>query len=405
MMNKTNDIVAHTEDTSKLVRARFCAGMLLQHEDLEALNAYTRDLSRLMFRSLFGCGVVCGLVVKPKPPECKKVPVTVGAGLAIDCSGDPVYVPQEQCLAFDESESIDGPLWVVLCGTTKNCAPRTALCASDDDEATPVCTRERDKFEIAVVTGKKPPNCACGCPSPPDGAPLVETDCKCVKPYQPAEVGKNCYDSHYDGTCGGACDEGADCGCKCILLARLDKTAAGWTANHQVRRFIRPVLMRDPQVESEKSSTDGQGQPDSSAQTVMAALKDWKAASQSAVLAAEAVGNEANMVSAATADQTNKLAAAQVAAKQLTKAKAAAEKLLAAAGTATEGKAVEAAKQAAADADKADELAKQTATEAETAKADVEAAKAKARKAMEIKEDADRVSAATAEKLAALVKE
>ena len=67
--------------------------MLLQHEDLEQLNVYTRELNRLMFRSLFGCGVVCGLVVGTDV-KCGKVNVTVGSGLALDCQGDPIYVPQ-----------------------------------------------------------------------------------------------------------------------------------------------------------------------------------------------------------------------------------------------------------------------------------------------------------------------
>ena len=39
---------------STLVRTKFGPGMLLQHEDLEQLNSYTRDLSRLMFRSFLG---------------------------------------------------------------------------------------------------------------------------------------------------------------------------------------------------------------------------------------------------------------------------------------------------------------------------------------------------------------
>src|SRR5436309_2337502 len=94
-MNKTNVTVSSTTGMSKLVRARFGPGMLLQHEDLEQLNAYTRELSRLMFRSLFGCGVICGLVVKTNP-KCGKVEVSVSAGVALECSGDPVYVPEDR---------------------------------------------------------------------------------------------------------------------------------------------------------------------------------------------------------------------------------------------------------------------------------------------------------------------
>src|SRR5262245_66108854 len=99
-MNKTNNIVASRKDTSTLTKAKFGPGMLLQHEDLEQLNTYTRDLSRLLFRSFFGCGVVCGLVVTP--PAEKNREVMVGAGLALNCSGDPVYVPTDQHFVLDK---------------------------------------------------------------------------------------------------------------------------------------------------------------------------------------------------------------------------------------------------------------------------------------------------------------
>ena len=85
-MNANNQPLARARGTSTLVHAKFGPGMLLQHEDLEQLNIYTRELNRLMFRSLFGCGVVCGLVVGTDV-KCGKVSVTVGSGLALDCQG------------------------------------------------------------------------------------------------------------------------------------------------------------------------------------------------------------------------------------------------------------------------------------------------------------------------------
>jgi hypothetical protein len=252
-MNKSNGTIASVKETSTLVRPVFGPGMLLQHEDLEQLNAYTRELSRLMFRSLFGCGVVCGLVVDPPTEECGKVYVTVHAGLALDCSGDPVYVPKDKRFVIDENcdQNITGPLWVVLCGTTKHCAPRTSMCAADDDEATSVCTRERDMFEIRVVNGSEPPKCACGCNDQrrkSDAAIMSaagQDHCLCADP--------TCHADHYAGVCGCNCGDGSNCDCECILLARLDKKDSGWTVDHRVRRFIRPMLMRDPQVEIEEN--------------------------------------------------------------------------------------------------------------------------------------------------------
>src|SRR5512135_3317371 len=143
-MNRTNTTVGSVKGCSTLERARFGPGMLLQHEDLEQVNAYTRDLSRLLFRSFFGCGVVCGLAVETRTnPKCGNTVVTVGAGVALACSGDPVYVPHDQTIELDGDADAGGNrLWVVLCRTVKGRARRTAVCASDDDDELPsMCTR------------------------------------------------------------------------------------------------------------------------------------------------------------------------------------------------------------------------------------------------------------------------
>jgi hypothetical protein len=267
-MNTTNVTVGSTKDTSKLQRARFRPGMLLEHEDLDLLNTYTRDLSRLLFGSLFGCGVICGLVVKAQT-NCDRLQVTVGAGVALACSGDPIQVTKDQVFFMNEDyrPPQNARLWVELCATKKCCAPRTAICSSDDEETTSECSRERDGFEIKVVTERPP--CVCGCPEPLTNQTTLSNDqskmqnqqakqinasklfgatstmdCECADPES------DCYKDHYDGICGCHCDDCSDCDCKCILLARLDRDGDTdtWKVDHRVRRFIRPVLIRDPQV-------------------------------------------------------------------------------------------------------------------------------------------------------------
>lgn len=234
-MNKKNG-------TTKLVRSKFGPGMLLQHEDLELLNSYTQNLSRLLFRSFFGCGVICGLVVQKPEFKCGKLFITVESGVALTCAGDPVWVPEKVEFAPSDNAETDlgDPLWVVLCRTVKCCGPRTSVCESDDEEGTAVCTREIEGYEIRVETSRK---CYCGSPVQ---TPQPETD----TPY---------YSDHYKGKCGCSCGECSDCDCNCILLARLDneKDPAGivhWSVDHRVRSFVRPVLMRDPQVEIEDSN-------------------------------------------------------------------------------------------------------------------------------------------------------
>jgi hypothetical protein len=246
-MSRTNATINSTKGTSTLVRARFGPGMLLQHEDLEQLNLYTQELSRLLFRSFFGCGVVCGLVVtRPVPDPCGKLMITVGKGLALDCSGDPVYVPKDQSLALDEKCEGELPtrLWVILCRDSKCCAPRNSVCASDEEESSCECTRLRDLFEIRIV--RDLPKCICGCLQ--EYQSDHQSDCDCADPNHP------CYRPHYQGECD--CDAGEDCGCccECVLLAQLDFEDEVWSVTHRVRRFIRPVLIQDPQVVREQAA-------------------------------------------------------------------------------------------------------------------------------------------------------
>ena len=257
-MKVNNQPLAWTKGTSTLARAKFGPGMLLQHDDLDQLNVYTRELNRLMFRSLFGCGVVCGLVVSTET-KCGKVIVTVGSGLALDCKGDPIYVPKLQSIVLDEEckPDIPTPLWVVLCRTEKCCAPRTSMCASDEDETTSVCTRERDGFEIRIERTR--PKCTCSCPEPDayDRTQVLLNDaCKCVNPEH------KCYVDHYAGKCGCDCEDCSNCDCDCVLLARLDRSRDQdhpvWTPDHRVRRFVRPVLMRDPEVENDRRKKEEQ---------------------------------------------------------------------------------------------------------------------------------------------------
>jgi hypothetical protein len=390
-MNKTNNLVASTTDTSTLVRAKFGPGMLLQHEDLEQLNVYTRDLSRLLFRSFFGCGVVCGLVVTPPVEECGKVYVTVGAGLALNCSGDPVHVPKNQHFAIDENcdPDITGPLWVVLCGTTKHCAPRTSMCTDDDDKTSSVYTRERGMFEIRVVSER--PKCACGC-AEPDGSSdskVMEDACKCVDPNLP------CYKPHYDGMCGCNCD------CECILLAQLvknnDDKEHPWRVDHRVRRFIRPVLMRDPQVVSGEQPREEAEKKSQYVQYMADATDDVRVAYKHAADLGASMYEAAYQASAAVVVKADRLAAAEAAAKQALQAREAAERAREAVERARETTEKAApAKKAAADqaadtadkkwkaavakADEATALSQEAAAEAERAIVEANTAEARARK-------------------------
>lgn len=279
-MNANDKIAEPKLGTSQLVRPRYSPGLLLQDEDLTRAVDYTRELSRLLFRSLFGCGVVCGLVVRADE-KCGKLQVTVAPGVALDGFGDPVQIREPQSFVIDPTCGKPPPpsMCVVLRHHEKCCQPRTAACGADDEDAA-VCTRIAEGFELRLLGDC--PKCACGCareapkeePVPAaaaeaakvEGKPLKAKDakasagaevqvyeaksavrgaqdCACANPADP------CYQDHYCGKCA-CCD--SEWVVLAVVKAPKEGEKAGWRVDHSVRRFVRPVLMRDPQVELDR---------------------------------------------------------------------------------------------------------------------------------------------------------
>jgi hypothetical protein len=273
---------------SSLVRPKYSAGLLLQDDDLTAGVSYTRNLSRLMFRTLFGCGVLCGLRVGiPEDDPCGGLRVPVAKGVALSCAGDPIEVPADQTVQVDScGNPVPGTLWFAVRHIETCCVPRTAQCPPDDDEPPSTCTRERDGFEISVFECR--PCSGCGCPKlvprettstsntdgntdgntdatatgsgncPPEQAPeplSSETQDPCLCNLRTGTYGTNqelsaCMHAHYQGECPCDC-----CDCEWIVLAVATRDAEhGWSVDHSVRRFVRPVLMRDPVVAEERAA-------------------------------------------------------------------------------------------------------------------------------------------------------
>jgi hypothetical protein len=252
-MNAKSKLVDPVKGVSNLVRPRYSPGLLLRDDDLTQAVDYTRQLSRLLFRSFFGCGVVCGLEVNT-PEGCGGLNVTVSEGLALDCHGDPIHVTKTETLKLDIQCVPQPPnlLWVLIRHYNKCCTPRTAVCASEEDETATVCTREMEGYEIVLTNVE--PDCACYCPD--NNSSQHTSNCKCVDPALP------CYQDHYDGKCGCTCGNCDACDCEWVVLAKLMKNTNDqkWNVNHLVRRFIRPVLMRDPKSEPAESLVKNGGQ-------------------------------------------------------------------------------------------------------------------------------------------------
>lgn len=287
----TAKFLTKVEGLATLERPRYSPGLLLEDTDLTAGVDYTREMTRLLFRSLFGCGVICGLDVKATL-KCKRTQlhVEVASGLALDGSGNPLQVVKTQQIKYDpDCLPMPPVVWVVLCYKDKACRPKDVSCSGEGDRAEH--TRSRDGFVIMLYDGR--PDCACACTKPELGtpgrrlgrcchddeedevpatrrmsarerplapmAPMVAMPATPTPaaptpaapiPAEPSSMPRPkvpdvcaCYEDHNAGKCV------PDCGCSCVVLARIDTTPTKTgeddvevTADERVRRRIRPVL-------------------------------------------------------------------------------------------------------------------------------------------------------------------
>jgi hypothetical protein len=278
------------EGRGSLVRARFTPGLLLLDEDLTAGVDYTRGLSRLLFRNLFGCGVICGLTVDGAEATGRCLTVTVHPGLALDCIGDPIEVRQSQSLVIKATcdQTLPDAVWVTVRRRENDCMPRALACPPESGGASAVKTRTLDCYEIAVLD--QAPTNACGCleqppapgpappPPPSDPSPAKKTKAQAkpdAAPEADLKEGAKAEDTQADKGAGSRLGEvpqcyqddvAGKCQCECctggewILLAKLTRpppakpsptgssgsaqqNMIAWDRDYSVSRFIRPVLL------------------------------------------------------------------------------------------------------------------------------------------------------------------
>jgi len=252
--------------SSNIERPRFSPAQLLDDEDMNAVVNYTRDLTRLLFRSLFGCGVICGLEVGATPICAgKKWQITVSKGLALDCLGNPIEVPSQVTVEYDPGcEDFVKPLWVAICYCEKCCRPKDVACSPSDSTQLQQ-TRVRSGYEVKLYGAL--PDCACHCPTdddkpkpkapsdccddaaqPPAPAASTATATAAIVPAQPISDICACYKSHFQGVC--------ECGCccSCVVIGKItdmpakiggkeihwDKQTA--QVDYGMVRRIRPIL-------------------------------------------------------------------------------------------------------------------------------------------------------------------
>lgn len=223
-----------------LERPRYSPGLILEDSDLTAAVDYTRDLNRMMFRSLFGCGVVCGLT--GTADEKCGLTVVVNPGLAIAPCGDPINVSREVKFVIDKPDPNRTDYWILLRNKQRTCENRAVMCDDDDDDAPNQPTRIKDCAEVSLAA--ELPDCAC---AHWELRKRLKEDANAATTLLAnPELGTeqlNCDCPSCDAECGCGCDE-------YIVIGWVHKFEAGWAVLHRgVRRFIRPALQPDSDEE------------------------------------------------------------------------------------------------------------------------------------------------------------
>jgi hypothetical protein len=246
----------------------YSVGQQLRDDDLNAGIVYTQELNKLLFRSLFGCGVVCGLKVEAKFDHCGRLVVRVNSGIALDACGSAIHIPKPIDIKLDPDcgDHIPKGLYVIARSESSSCGHRETACGCDDQSTSP--TRHILGYEIALVQNL--PGCKCWndprtkVEEPAESAEDVSVigELKAEEAKRKATAGAKGHDclcadpdidgnkDHYAGVCSAFdCDTGEWVVLAAILSSEEDRSAQ---VNHEVRRFIRPMRMSDPLTRSEE---------------------------------------------------------------------------------------------------------------------------------------------------------
>jgi hypothetical protein len=214
--------------SSSLEWPQFNPGQLLDDDDMNSGVTSTREMIRLLFRSFFGCGVICGLRVQPQwACEKTKWSITVTNGVALDCMGDVIELPADVTMVYGpDCRALPRALWVTICYITKCCRPKDVACSQDDDTQ-PKPTRVRPGYEIRLY--ETLPKCACHCATADDDQRRPPADRCCAEDHPPAADAEaaqparnkstvtvcDCYKPHFEGECE------CGCNCQCVILGKI----------------------------------------------------------------------------------------------------------------------------------------------------------------------------------------
>ena len=138
----------HMSQFNQIDRPCFYPGQILTADDLRGILDYCHDKERLHNRFLHGWGIVTGLSVL-----IEKGTVVVSPGIALDCAGNELILPQSESISL---ANLEGRHYVAVryvevpIGNVPSPSEGTDLCLmSDKTEAKRI--REEVKVELSAV--------------------------------------------------------------------------------------------------------------------------------------------------------------------------------------------------------------------------------------------------------------
>ena len=148
-------VLPETTKPTSIEAVKFRDGMIVTADDLDAAMRYPTSLLLTVFRAFFGCGVVCGLELRPKQSGGGGWVLCVDRGVAVDGHGYPIELcaPVELDLSPEPCACEPPPAKVCIAvrRITSDEAPHDA-CTCDLDEPRFDCRRVRDHVWIKAFT-------------------------------------------------------------------------------------------------------------------------------------------------------------------------------------------------------------------------------------------------------------
>jgi hypothetical protein len=263
-----NTLLTAQPGAASLVRPRYSPGLLLEDTDLTSAVDYSRNMIRLLARSLFGCGVICGLRISASLIcEKRKLQVIVHSGVALDCQGNPIEVPRDVTLIYDpQCKRFPETVWVAVCYSEQCCMPADVSCCDADSDKV-VHRRSQAAFEIRLY--EQAPACGCTCEKPGDKPEKKDPNACCGDHANELAAHSrkdsddrtvdlcDCYRDHLEGKCACACD------CTCVVLGKFNVNLdqQDLTPSYAPRRDVRPMLVGAMECYSRRGSESAEKPP------------------------------------------------------------------------------------------------------------------------------------------------